>query len=92
MDQVDKNPYQKHLSGWTISELKKEGFKVNGVSGLKFFYNQENHVSSLLKGKPYQNIRFRPRNIFYGLNAISQIFNYYYPKYSFGLFAVRQKK
>ena len=89
---VDKNKYQQHLSGWSIPELKKNCFKVFGVSGLKFFYKHKNDVESLISGKSYQNIRFYPRPLFYFINAFFQIPNYYYPKYSFGLFAVKTKQ
>lgn len=89
---VDNNQYQRHRSGWSILELKKMGFKVNGVSGLKLFYKPENKVDSLIKGKAYQNIKFKPQAFFYGLNALFQIPNYYFPIFSFGLFAVKTKK
>ncbi len=89
MDLVDNNKYQKHLSGWSITELKKNGFKVYGVSGLKIFYKPSNNVDSLINGKFYQNIKFYPRPFFYAINALFQILNYYSPKYSFGLFAVK---
>ncbi len=92
MGQVDNNPYEEHLSGWTIKELKDRGYKVNGVSGLKIFYNQKNQVTSLIKSNPYQNIKYRPKSLFYGINAIAQILNYYFPKHSFGLIAVKHKK
>jgi len=91
MGQVDQNPYQQHRSGWSITELKNLGFKVNGVSGLKMFYQEENHIDSLITNKPYQNIKFKPKIFFYFINAFCQIFNYYYPRFSFGLFAVNEK-
>lgn len=91
MGKVDLNPYQEHKSGWSIKELQKMGFKVNGVSGLKLFYREENHVDSLVAPKPYQNIKYHPHFFFYIINAFCQIFNYYYPKFSFGLFAVKNK-
>lgn len=92
MGKVDSNPYQEHKSGWSLQQLKKLGFKVNGVSGLKLFYKEENHVDSLVSPKPYENIKFKPKIVFYFINAFCQIFNYYFPKYSFGLFAVLYKK
>ena len=89
---VDNNQYQQHCSGWSKLELKKLGFKINGVSGLKFFYKSENKVKSLIKSNVYQNIKFKPQAFFYGLNALFQIPNYYFPIFSFGLFAVKIKK
>jgi 2-polyprenyl-3-methyl-5-hydroxy-6-metoxy-1,4-benzoquinol methylase len=37
----DNNQNQIHLSGWTQKEMKKLGFKCNGLSGLKFLRGQE---------------------------------------------------
>lgn len=88
---VDNNIHQKHLSGWSIKELRQNGFKINGVSGFRFFYKKSNDIESLINGKVYQNIKFYPRPFFYGINALFQIPNYYFPKYSFGLFAVKDK-
>ena len=92
MEKVDQNPYQKHLSGWSAPELKKMGYKIYGVSGLKFFYKSKNDSNTMINGKCYQNIRFKPQPFFYGINAFFQIFNYYFPKFTFGLFAVKNKK
>jgi ubiquinone/menaquinone biosynthesis C-methylase UbiE len=91
MNSVDQNSYQKHLSGWDISELKSFGFKCYGVSGLKSFYSSQNQVDSLIKNKYYQNIRFYPQKLFYLLNGFFQIFIYYFPSLAFGLFAVKNK-
>lgn len=88
---VDKNKYQQHRSGWSITKLKKMGFKVNGVSGLKFFYKPENKVNSLINSSVYQNIKFYPQPFFYVINALFQIPNYYFPRFTFGLFAVKSK-
>ncbi len=37
----DDNQNQIHKSGWTQKEMKKLGFKCNGLSGLKFLRGQE---------------------------------------------------
>lgn len=91
MGQLDQNPYQKHLSGWSIPELKKNGFKVYGVSGLKCFYKSENSDNHMINAKNYKNIKFKPQIFFYIINAFFQIPNYYFPKFTFGLFAVKNK-
>lgn len=89
MDIVDENKYQKHLSGWNIDTFKKLGFKCHGVSGLKVFYNSKNEVKSLVNANNYTNIRFKPKVFFYYLNGIFQVVTYYFPKFAFGLFAVK---
>jgi hypothetical protein len=32
------NPWQEHLSGWTINDFRSRGFKVRGISGMKFLH------------------------------------------------------
>lgn len=91
MDGVDENIYQKHLSGWSIEDLKTIGYKVKGLSGAKIMYSGKNNVQELKqKNALFSNIRFRPRTVFYLINAGLQIFTYFLPKFSFGLFAVKK--
>jgi len=97
MGDVDKNPWQKHLSGWTTEELSNLGFKCHGLAGAKIFYKKENNIESLVndqKHSPifYENIRFKPQRFFYFINALVQIVTYYFPKVSFGLLAVKNKR
>lgn len=94
MDAVDSNLYQKHLSGWNNKKLNELGFKCYGVSGIKFFYLSKNAVHSLINEKDniFSNIRFGPKKVFYLINALVQIFSYFFPRRSFGLFAVKYKK
>ncbi len=89
MESVDKNTFQKHLSGWSTNELSKYGFKCHGVSGLKYFYTSENKVDSLIEGNNYTNIKFKPKKLFYYINGILQIFTYFIPKIAFGIYAVK---
>lgn len=36
---TSENPFQQHLSGWTVRDFKRLGFKVRGTSGLKILHN-----------------------------------------------------
>ena len=94
MEAVDGNIFQKHLSGWGVKKLEKLNFKCHGVSGIKFFYKDKNAVHSLTQEEDniFSNMRFKPKKIFYLINALVQIFSYYFPKFAFGLFAVKKKK
>lgn len=93
METVDKNNYQKHLSGWNINKLCESNFKCYGLSGAKFFYLKKNTVQSILNNESfYSNIRFRPKKLFYLINGIVQIFSYFIPEISFGILAVKYKK
>ncbi len=95
MKNVDENKWQSHLSGWTIEDFKKNNFSVKGLSGVKFLYRDSNQVKSMVNQEEsniYQNIRFKPKKFFYILNGLCQIFIYYFPRFSFELFAVKKVK
>lgn len=36
---TSENPFQQHISGWTVRDFKRLGFKVRGTSGLKILHN-----------------------------------------------------
>lgn len=93
MGAVDENNFQRHLSGWTAPELKNIGFEAYGTSGAKFLYLKENAVHSLVdqSDNVFSNMRFKPKKLFYFINAILQIFVYYKPQFAFGLFLVKRK-
>jgi SAM-dependent methyltransferase len=93
MDAVDENSFQRHQSGWTAEQMKGLGFTVHGLSGTKFFYLNKNTVHSLVNQPEnyFSNIRFKPKKLFYGINALFQVFTYYFPGLSFGLFLVKSK-
>lgn len=79
----DDNPTEIHLSGWTVDELRKLGFNIYGLNGLK----------ALWKVKSGQAVaRFKPRRLFAILIDITQLFVYYYPWFAFQLFFVKDIK
>lgn len=93
MDEVDENIWQKHRSGWTLKELEKLSYFCRGLAGMKFLYNNENLVSSMTDKSTEnfcKNIRFKPKIFFYFLNSLLQIFSYYFPRFSFELFALKK--
>ncbi len=92
MDNVDKNSWQKHQSGWTVGDLEKRGFVCHGLAGMKFFYSGESQVESMVteaEDNLYANLRFRPKKLFYMLNSLLQTVSYYIPGLGFELFAVK---
>ena len=77
-DAYDNNPYQVHKSEWSRIDLKKLGYEVFGLRGLKY-----------LRGD-YATIRYRPW-FFWGIIAFfSEIPLYLFPSLSYHLFAVKQ--
>ena len=74
---LKNNPYEVHKSGWCEDELKDIGYKCYGIRGLKFIRGEKGRI----KYKPW---------IFWGiLAAISELLIFFYPKKSFGIFAVK---
>ena len=93
MDNVDKNSWQKHRSGWVVKDFLKRGFVCHGLAGMKILYFRENQVKSMVsesENNLYANIRFEPKKLFYILNSLLQIVSYYFPRTSFELFAVKR--
>lgn len=65
-DEYHKNPYQKHLSGWTNEEFVNMGYKVYGINGLKILAKHSGknifmRVLYILSGKLF---RFNPKYTF----------------------------
>jgi 2-polyprenyl-3-methyl-5-hydroxy-6-metoxy-1,4-benzoquinol methylase len=79
---AENNPYNAHLSGWNMTELRHLGWKVcRGQIGLKQLYG------------PYaiQKYQGNSKLILEGI-AILKIVTYLFPKASFSIFVTKKKK
>ncbi|MDI6777749.1 MAG: methyltransferase domain-containing protein [Patescibacteria group bacterium] len=86
----DGNPFQKHLSGWSIETMKRRGFRCRGLSGFKWI-RQEAPLEGV--GDDFMaSIRLRPRFFWFIIATLSQLITYFYPKYAFELFCVHPVK
>ncbi len=75
-DEIDNNPLQAHVSGWSAKELRNTGFKVHGIEGWK-------------KLRGYRGVlKYRPMFFWAKLSHISQKLVYFCPSMAFQLFAV----
>ncbi len=91
MGSVDGNDFQRHLSSWNVLDFDSRGFRCFGMGGAKFMYTKENNVDSLSsKDSAYSNIKYRPKKLFYIINALFQIVIFYSPEYAFEIFAVKE--
>jgi SAM-dependent methyltransferase len=72
-----KNVFQVHLSGWTVSDLKRLRYNVNGIVGLKLLRTEE------------AKLRYKPEILFSELSDISQKLTYYFPIMAFELLCVK---
>lgn len=74
------NPKESHLSGWKCDELRKLGFKLYGLNGLKKLWTVR-HGQAIIK------LRLPILSIL--LVDISEFFVYYYPSLAFQFFFVK---
>ena len=77
-EQDKDNLYQEHKSGWTAGEMRSLGYKVVGISGLKY-----------LRGE-YGNIRLRPGRFWLRVSKLTQTVVRFYPELSFHLLSVKK--
>jgi len=78
-DEYDDNPHQLHKSGWFVKEMKKRGYLVNGMYGLKSLREKYNPQTS----------RFRYLWLF--LSDITQPFVYTKPEKAFHILCIKTK-
>jgi len=77
LDEFDNNPFQKHISGWSVEELRHLGFSVRGLLGWK---NLRGYRAGL---------RYRPTLLWQVISDLTQKVTYYYPGLSSRLLAVK---
>ena len=71
------NPMQKHISGWTVKEMRARGYKVTGIEGVR-----------CLRGEMAE-IRWRPRKIWEMVSLLSQSFTTSCPSLAFRILCVK---
>jgi len=72
------NPHQKHKSGWHIHDLKALGYRVYGLRGLKYIRG----IHAMIQYKPW---------VLWAIIAfISEPILYFFPKYAYHIFAVKE--
>jgi 2-polyprenyl-3-methyl-5-hydroxy-6-metoxy-1,4-benzoquinol methylase len=76
----DDNPDETHVCGWNVDELRKLGFIVHGLHGLKMLWKVKDGQASS---------RFRPERMAFMLIDISELLAYDFPASAFQLFFVK---
>jgi len=76
----EKNPWNRHKSGWTVEEMRSRGYKVIGMNGLKY-----------LKGE-FAAPRYKPRLLWYLISEITQLFVRNRPKLAYQILCVKEKQ
>jgi 2-polyprenyl-3-methyl-5-hydroxy-6-metoxy-1,4-benzoquinol methylase len=47
-EELAGNPLQRHLSGWTVADFSKRGYRVQGIGGMRIFGEHRRFASSAL--------------------------------------------
>jgi hypothetical protein len=71
------NPFQEHLSGWSVDDLARRGYVVTGFNGWK-----------PLRGM-YANVRWRPRSLWWRVSLVTQSFVRSRPRLAFQLLGIK---
>ncbi len=85
-DAIDGNSLQIHKSGWNATELAELGFKVWGLTGLKYLRDRRKLPSH---GDVLETLRFRPRPIWLLIAEATELVTWHIPETSFELFCVK---
>lgn len=87
---IEGNPHQAHLSGWFVDELVARGYRAFGLAGVKWIRQENDHdVVQSDRDAMLASIRYRPRQVWLAVSALSQLVTYRVPKLSFGVMYVR---
>ncbi|NQT31012.1 MAG: class I SAM-dependent methyltransferase [Deltaproteobacteria bacterium] len=77
LDAFDDNPFQEHISGWSVEELRHLGFRVAGLLGWK-----------KLRGYRARQ-RYKPALLWEVISDLTQKLTYHYPGLACRLLAVK---
>ncbi len=86
---INGNLYFKHLSGWSITQMKLRGYIASGMAGLKSLRKENDYANQLDTGI-LSTIKFRPKLLWLIISELSQIFTFYIPELAFEVFYVKQ--
>lgn len=75
--EADDNPFQKHISGWTVSEFEKRGYAVTGVHGFKPLRTSYNHI------------KHRPAKVWERISLLTQAVCEHRPEHAFQILCVK---
>lgn len=85
----DGNPLQRHRSGWGIDEMLNRGYKAYGMAGWEYLRRENTSDSMVDTNSIFSSIRFKPKLFWLIVSEITQLFTYYFPKYAFEIFYMK---
>ena len=85
--EVDNNPWQKHLSGWSIKKMRKKGYKSKGLAGLKML--RQEVENDTMGDDLSSSMKYNPKIFWLFVAALSQTITYHIPYFAFELFSYK---
>jgi len=76
--EYDSNPWQVHNSGWGVEEMRRRGYEIIGINGLK-----------CLRGE-YALVRWKPSLFWKIISNLSQLFTRNHPKFAFQILCIKE--
>lgn len=84
------NPYEFHCSGWSVDELTRRAYRAYGISGWKFLRKENTAEGYGASGNAmFATLRFRPHLFWIIVSGLSQLLTYYFPRFAYGVFYVK---
>lgn len=77
-DEVDGDPWQRHVSAWTPDDYRKRGYSVRGADGFRWLYGKAGVI------------KYRPRTFLEYFGQLSQPLVYYCPALAWHSYAVKK--
>ena len=74
----ENNPWQRHLSGWSVEEMRSRGYQVYGINGWK-----------VLRGEMCE-IKWRPKLFWLVISYLTQLLSYFLPSLAYQIFCVKE--
>lgn len=76
----DNNPWQIHRSGWSIKEMRKRGYSVVGINGLKSLRGEQ------------AVIRFNPKPLWHLISILTQYIVRNHPDLAYEILYIKNKE
>lgn len=86
--EVDNNPWQKHLSGWSLKKMRKLGYRSKGLAGLKILRQEVDNDT--MGDDLFSSMRYKPKMFWFFIAALSQTITYHMPFLAFELFSYKR--
>ena len=77
-DEVDGDPYQRHVAAWFPEDYRREGYKVKGGAGFHWLYGK----AGIIKRRPYTLMEY--------VGQLSQLLVYHFPNLAWHSYAVKE--